>query len=126
MMKINFAIVLLTLLSDALFAQNKFTGTWTGELRTMDTIRVLLHVFQSADGTYTATMDNPDQNAFGIKCDKVEAIDSGQTGTLNFSIDKIKVSYTGKIVNDSTLTGTFTQGASLPLSFHKNYVAAVV
>jgi pimeloyl-ACP methyl ester carboxylesterase len=123
----KFTIFFLTLiLYTALPAQNKFTGTWSGQLNIAGTLKLVLHVTQSANGFYSCTLDNPDQNAYGIKCDKVEVKEDGMINTLNFSIDKIKVNYTGRLINDSTLNGTFTQGVSIPLDLHKTYVATVV
>jgi pimeloyl-ACP methyl ester carboxylesterase len=111
---------------DAAFAQDKFTGTWNGELNIAGTLKLVLHITQSANGTYSGTLDSPDQNAFGIKCDKVEIKDDAVNSSLNFTVDKIKVSYTGKLINDSTLKGTFTQGVSVPVDLHKPFVQAIV
>ena len=35
-------------------------------------LHLVLHVTQLNDGTYSGTLDSPDQNVSGIKCDKVE------------------------------------------------------
>ena len=106
-------------------AQTNFSGIWNGTLNIAGSLRLVLHVTQAPDGSYAATLDSPDQNAAGINCDKVTI-----TGTtLVFTIDKIKVSYTGNLVNDTTLSGTFTQGASIPLNFHRTatpFVAKVM
>ncbi|HEY2727832.1 MAG TPA: alpha/beta fold hydrolase, partial [Parafilimonas sp.] len=68
--------------------------------------------------------DSPDQNVSGIKCDNVEVnTGTNDTATLSFTITKIKLSYTGKLINDSTLSGTFTQGINVPLDLHRTGVA---
>src|SRR4030095_5544549 len=85
-MKLKFVIFVLTLLvCNTLFAQNKFAGTWNGQLKIGDTLRLVLHISESVGGSYIGTLDSPDQNAFGIKCDKVEVIETGINPTLNFS-----------------------------------------
>jgi alpha/beta superfamily hydrolase len=122
----KFTVFFFTLIiSNILTAQNKFTGTWNGQLNIAGTVKLVLHVTQSANGFYSGTLDNPDQNAYGIKCDKVDVKEDGMLSTLNFSIDKIKVNYTGKLINDSTLSGIFTQGVSIPLDLHKTFVSTI-
>lgn len=125
-MKLNVITTILFLfVFNLLNAQNNFSGVWNGTLNVAGSLRIVLHVTQAADGSYTATLDSPDQNATGINCDKVTV-----TGTtLVFAIDKIKVSYTGNLVNDTTLSGSFTQGVTIPLDFHRNatlFVAKVM
>ena len=107
-------------------AQTNFTGIWNGSLKIAGELHLVLHITQSADGTYSGTLDSPDQNVTNIKCDKV-IVQTGLPGssTLSFSIDKLKVSYTGKLLNDSTLSGTFTQGVNIPLDFHRSIMAYV-
>src|SRR4030095_12402064 len=125
-MKLKFVLGVLTLLlCNTLFAQNKFAGTWNGQLKIVDTIRLVLHISESIGGSYIGTLDSPDQNVFGIKCDKVEVNEIGMNATLTFSVDKLKVSYTGKFINDSTLSGTFSQGVTIPLELHKTYTETV-
>ncbi|HEX5149838.1 MAG TPA: alpha/beta fold hydrolase [Parafilimonas sp.] len=109
-------------------AQADFSGTWNGTLNVAGELHLVLHVTQLPDGSYSGTLDSPDQNVSGIKCDKVEAITDASGNKLTFAINNIKVSYTGTLLNDSTLSGTFTQGAKLPLDLHRSdipYVAKV-
>lgn len=96
-------------------AQTNFSGTWNGTLNVAGSLRLVLHVTQAQDGTYSGKLDSPDQHVTGIDCDKVTV--AGKT--LIFTIDKIKVSYTGNLINDTTLSGTFTQGVNIPLDFHR-------
>ncbi len=106
-------------------AQINFTGTWQGTLKVAGELELILHVTQLPDDSYTATFDSPDQNAIGIKCDTVITKEDPSGDELTFTINKYRVSYTGKLVNDSILSGTFTQGAHLPLEF-KRTTALVV
>lgn len=115
-MKMRVTNLLLCLLfTSGLFAQTNFSGIWNATLNVAGSLHLVLHIQQQQDGTYVATLDSPDQNATGIKCDKATATGN----TFTFTIDKLRVSYTGNLINDTTLSGTFTQGASLPLEFHR-------
>src|SRR5678815_3718225 len=101
-------------------AQVNFSGTWNGTLNIPGELHLVLHVTQLPDGSYSGTLDSPDQKVSGIKCDKVEAITDTSGDKLVFAINNLKVSYTGTLLNDSTLSGTFTQGAKLPLDLHRS------
>ncbi len=79
-------------------------------------LRIVIHIGQLPDGSYSATMDSPDQGATGIPA---------TTAECNFPNVKITWSaiggvYSGKMVNGK-LNGTWTQGkASLPLNLQKD------
>jgi alpha/beta superfamily hydrolase len=100
-------------------AQDDLSGAWNGTLNVAGQLRLVLHVTQSPDGTYSGKLDSPDQNVSGILCDTVMVKPDTSGSVLTFTINKLKVSYTGKLVDDSTFSGTFTQGAKLPLDFHR-------
>lgn len=106
-----------------IFAQADVTGIWNATLNIAGDLHLVLHVTKTQNGLYEGTVDSPDQNVSGIKCDKVDVGTSveGNT-TLGFTITKIKLSYTGKLLNDSVLTGTFTQGITTTLDFHRTNV----
>ncbi|MFT4155117.1 alpha/beta hydrolase family protein [Parafilimonas sp.] len=104
-------------------AQANFSGVWSATLKIAGNIRLILHVKQLPDETYTATFDSPDQKTTGIQCDTIFILkDAAGSETLTFTINKYKVSYTGKLLNDTTLSGTFTQVANVPLDFHRGVV----
>src|SRR5678810_179685 len=122
------AVILFLSASFTTNAQVDFSGTWNGILNVAGELRLVLHVTQMPDGSYSGTLDSPDQQVSGIKCDKVEAITDASGNKLTFAINNLRVSYTGTLLNDSTLSGTFTQGAKLPLDLHRSdipYVAKV-
>src|SRR3982751_4282798 len=126
-MKFNFFIIVLCFFSFRLNAQTNFSGTWAGTLNIAGQLRLVVHINQAADGTYSGELDSPDQNASGIKFDTVEIkADIAGNKTFEFSISKYKIQYTGKLVNDSTVSGTFTQGVAIPLELKRmnaSYVA---
>src|SRR5436190_18413862 len=100
-MKMKLAILILVLLAcNIIYAQTNLSGTWNGILNVAGELHLVLHVTQLADGTYSGTLDSPDQNVSGIKCDSVVEEKSISGSALKFTINKIKVSYTGKLLND--------------------------
>ena len=88
-------------------------GTWSGKLGTPDKgLRVVFNVSEKEDGSLSATMDSPDQGAFGIGVSKVEH--KGERWV--FRIDMIQGKYEGAENEDGTVEGTWTQGPqTLPL-----------
>jgi pimeloyl-ACP methyl ester carboxylesterase len=119
-MKIKLIILIISsFIFNNVHAQTNYSGIWNGTIKIAGELRLVLHITQNPDGSYSGTLDSPDQNALGIKCDTVQEKDDASGNTLVFTINKLKVSYTGKLINDSTLSGTFTQGANIPLDFHR-------
>lgn len=95
---------------------SKFTGTWQGSLNVGIELRLVFHIRDDGAGGFTSTADSPDQSAYGLKCDKT-TVDGDK---LSISMDELSAAYSGKLVNDSTIDGTFTQGgASIPLLLKK-------
>ncbi|MBN1299946.1 MAG: alpha/beta fold hydrolase [Melioribacteraceae bacterium] len=92
----------------AIYAQsNVFTGDWEGLLRTGGVSLKLVFHIKDNDGIYKATMDSPDQGAYGISIDEV-TIDGSK---LTLEIKKIMVAYTGSLNDDGTsIFGTWKQG----------------
>lgn len=125
-MKLKLLMFIISLLClNVMQAQPNFSGTWNATLNVAGEIHLILHVTQLQDGTYSATFDSPDQNVSGIKCDTVIIKTDAQSDTLTFTINKFRVAYSGKLVNDSTLSGTFTQGVNIPLDFHRSFIPFV-
>jgi pimeloyl-ACP methyl ester carboxylesterase len=125
-MKMKFIIPVISLfMYSKIYTQTDFSGTWNGTLNIAGQLHLVLHVTQSSTGIYSGALDSPDQNVTGIKCDKVETKTDASGNTLSFAITKLQVSYTGKLLNDSTLSGTFTQGVNIPLDFHRSDVPFV-
>lgn len=89
----------------------KFIGTWEGKLNAGTELRIVVHIKADADGNISSSLDSPDQSAFGIVSDKTTV----KENQFVFEVNRLKASYAGQLVNDSTIDGTFTQGASLPL-----------
>jgi alpha/beta superfamily hydrolase len=115
-MKISFITVSLMwlMMSGNTIAQNQFIGDWQGKVNVGVELTVVLHV-RNEDGKITSTLDSPDQNVFGIQVDET----SINGNEFFFGVKIIKASFTGKLVNDSTIAGTFSQIAEFPLTLSK-------
>ena len=94
-------------------------GNWEGTLDAGDQgkLRVVLHVTQAKDGSLSATMDSPDQNATGIPVTKI----TYKEPSLHFESESIQGSYDGKMNKEnSEIAGNWSQGgATLPLVFKR-------
>jgi CubicO group peptidase (beta-lactamase class C family) len=108
------AALLCLLASTAAIAQQTASpnGVWLGSLHAgAVTLRVQVHLQLDP---VACTLDSVDQGAFGIPCTNLTQTSS----TVAFDIPAIKGHFTGQLAADgTTLTGTFTQGADLPLTF---------
>ena len=97
------------------------TGSWTGVLAVAgQRIATVLNVSES-DGALTATMDSPDQGAFGIPVASV-TVDGRQ---ITFDVSAVGARYEASLTEDGKLTGTFYQsGLSIPLEMEKGPAGA--
>lgn len=87
-------------------AQTALTGTWSGKLKVspIATLNIALHITTLTDGTFEATMDSPDQSAFGIPADISYLSDD----SLSIAVPRIGMTYRATLKNGK-LKGTFTQ-----------------
>lgn len=109
-----FILILHSLAMNAQSSQ-KFIGSWEGTLSVGVDLRLVFHVEETAEGKFKATMDSPDQGAFGIDCDAV-TIDNG---SITISMAALGAKYEGRMVNDSNINGNFTQGNEFPLNLSR-------
>ncbi len=87
------------------------SGIWLGTLKAGGTnLRLQLHLDLAASPPGCA-VDSLDQGGAGIPCTNVVATAS----ELSFEIPAVHGSYRATVTDANTLTGTFTQGAELPL-----------
>ncbi len=120
MKKILFTFLLLATINTA-FAQNKFIGSWEGKLEVGVSLRLVFNVAVNNEGVYTATMDSPDQSAFGVPCETVTV----NNNTITITLGKGSIKYEGTLENDNLINGTFTQGQSFQLVLTKKGSTAV-
>lgn len=115
-------ILLLLVLAFAVLSAKNITGTWNGMLDADGMkLRLIFHVEKSGDG-YSATMDSPDQGAFGLEASRVTFSD----GLLEIVLDVPPLNYNAKLEGEK-LTGTFRQGVmEIPLTLQREELAAPV
>ncbi len=120
---------LIVLLSFALFALAPRTaspqkpaslaGDYSGMLATL---HLKLHLKTAADGSLSGTLDSPDQGADGIPCAEFHV----DGANLSFTVPSVHGTWTGKVSADgNTLSGTWSQGSPMPLTFLRDTVAPV-
>ncbi|HYL97319.1 MAG TPA: hypothetical protein VEZ90_00065 [Blastocatellia bacterium] len=78
--------------------------------------RLVLNLFKAPDGSYSASLDSPDQGAQGLKVDVISVKD----GAVHFEMKQIAATYDGTLNQEATeIAGEFKQGVSLPLTLKK-------
>ncbi|MFZ0315288.1 MAG: serine hydrolase domain-containing protein [Candidatus Korobacteraceae bacterium] len=97
-------------------------GDWQGTLGVgADSLPLVLHLTAASDGKLMATLDSPRQGGYGIPGNQVQSDGS----TLSFAVPSVHGSYTGTLSADGkTISGTWTQGKSLPLVLKQTVSAA--
>lgn len=95
-------------------------GRWEGTLVVPGaSLRIVLHIAHAEGGGYTATMDSPDQGAFGIPAGAVEV----EGARLTVAMPTIAGGWSG-LVRGDTLAGEWTQaGTTFPLDLHRSAAA---
>ncbi len=99
-------------------------GSWLGTLEAGPAkLRLGLHVTKNGSGAWTSTLDSIDQGAMGIPLQTTTV--SGPA--LHFEMPAMHISFDGKLSADGKqIAGTFTQGAAIPLVFHRVEKAEVL
>ena len=93
---------------------NDIEGSWSGVLNTpAGNLSLVLNFSLSEAEILEATLDSPDQGAFGIPCGKVNL----NGDTIDVDVPAIQGSYSGVFSNDTLLSGAWKQGG---LSFILN------
>ena len=92
---------------------NKAAGNWEGTLALPggQSLKIVFHVMNK-DGELSATMDSPDQNAFGLKMDEATFKDN----TIKMTMNQIQGTYEGTL-KDEKFIGKWSQsGQSFDLN----------
>jgi uncharacterized protein (TIGR03435 family) len=119
MKKLTFFLAALAASASALFAQT-LTGTWQGALKIPSApngeLRIVMKISTTDQDTLKAVMYSIDQGGQPIPAESVK-----QTGSsLKIAIPVLNGNYEGSVSADgNTITGTWTQGTPLPLTFVK-------
>ncbi len=115
MKKIYTLFILTCLINGGLNAQSAWDGAWHGKIE-MANLRLVFNLKTAGNGSVSATMDSPDQSAFGLAVESA----SVKEDSLYISDSRFRISFKGKRTNDSTITGVFTQGMDIPLVLKRN------
>ncbi|RYG51526.1 MAG: alpha/beta fold hydrolase, partial [Chitinophagaceae bacterium] len=115
MKKIYTLFILTCLINGGLKAQSAWDGAWHGKIEAAN-LRLVFNLKSAENGSISATMDSPDQSAFGL------AVDSAwvKEDSLYISDSRFRISFKGKRTNDSTINGVFSQGMDIPLLLKRN------
>ncbi len=115
-MKKIFLFLFVILITSLLSAEDisKLQGSWQGTLKISTVeLRIVFNINVEADTLSSATLDSPDQGAFGIKVDRVIFSDD----KVRFDVKAIGGYYEGTFNNENMqIDGMWNQGGqSLPL-----------
>jgi len=115
-MKHIVTILILTATAALVHAQ-EIAGEWQGTLKAgIAELRLVLHINKDTSGGLTATLDSLDQGALGIPVKTV----SLKNSRLTFDVAAVQGTYEGTVAADGkTISGTWSQGTSLPLEFKR-------
>jgi CubicO group peptidase (beta-lactamase class C family) len=110
----------LTFRRDTFIAASKpspVDGFWLGTLQAPgQALRIQLSVRSDRAGQESCVLDSLDQSAYGLGCANV----TWAGRDLSFDIPAVHGRWRGKLSGDAqTLSGTWTQGASLPLTLQR-------
>lgn len=114
-----FAVLLVFLLAGVSLAPAQdIAGDWQGTLNADGAeLRLVLHITKAADGSLKATLDSIDQpGGNGIPVNSVTL----KASKLSLDVTAVHGTYEGAVAADAkTISGTWTQGAALPLEFKR-------
>ena len=114
-MKRTTTIFILLLAVFALYGQ-EIVGTWTGAIDTPNgNLRINFNISETDQG-HIATLDSPDQNAFGIPVDTTVY----KKPDLRIKVNQIDFLYEGTLTGETAIKGTMIQmGQTLELNLTK-------
>ena len=101
----RFLIVIIAILIFPAVNSQDITGDWFGKLQIPDSLSVNLHIYKDKE-RLNATLDSPDQLAFGIPVDEI----TSENDTLFLQISGLSLTYKGHINQDySIIDGNLIQ-----------------
>lgn len=118
----NNTLTLLALLTSLSIHAQDISGQWYGTLKVQGTqLRIVFHLTQT-DSVYSATMDSPDQGAYGILMNSATFEDN----LLKLEIPSATIKYIGTLEENNTVVGTFQQGGlEIPLDLSREEIQKV-
>ncbi|MEO6176697.1 MAG: alpha/beta fold hydrolase [Flavobacterium circumlabens] len=113
-------VLLLVALCNLTFVMAQdITGQWNGILKVPGAQLAVVFNISNKDNVFTATMDSPDQKAFGIPTTST----SFENSTLKVALSNLRIEYEGILGKDNIITGTFKQGGqAFPLNLSREKI----
>lgn len=109
-------IFLVMLLCGLVASAADFAGHWKGKVANLSIVFHIAH-----DSEWSATLDSPMQGAKDIPCGRV----SVNGDSIDIDMPALRANYKGVIAqDDKSITGTFTQGMSIPLTLTRTTAEA--
>ena len=105
-------LVLMVMVSFSLKAQSNFqendlSGSWLGKLKVQGfELRLIFHLSVDESGKMKASLDSPDQGAFGIGLGEV----SFTEGKIKINAPSLMAYYEGILIQADSMSGTWSQG----------------
>lgn len=120
----NIITIIITFLTFANVSASGITGDWSGKLKAGNSELTIVFHITSESGVLKATMDSPDQGAFGLAVDKV----TFENDKLVLEAKSLGINYSGDFDKKTkTIKGTFKQGmAKIPLTLSNKKIAKLV
>ena len=118
----NLLTCLVFLLAHTFLTSQSYSGDWEGTLAIQgQSLKIIYHIVEEG-GVYTATLDSPNQGAYGMAVDKVEL----QDGKLLLQSTALGITYLVQLNEDgSKISGSFKQGpVDTPLEMIKLFETA--
>ncbi len=124
-MKAFLLFVSICFIQNCSFAQSeKFIGIWEGDLDVgAQKLRMIFTIKTRNDGVTTVNIQAPQQSPLQIPADTLIFPADNE---ISLEKKQFKMSFTGRLVNDSTLSGNFVQGVSIPLVLKKVEKATII
>lgn len=96
-----------------------FDGIWQGTLSIQDEkLTIAFHISSNSDGSFSATLDSPDQGAVEVPFDSV-VVDKNKK-TVRLAIAAAQGDFFGSLENDGTIIGHWSQGGmAFPLTLKR-------
>src|SRR5215813_258619 len=120
-MKRQFAFILLLIALMSRFATSQsaagLEGRWEGTLSVgPNQLRLVIEVTKTSDGLYFGSLVSVDQGGLRIPIDKIQLMNS----SVHLELKAINGTFDGTLSDDKTkITGTWSQGAPLPLELRR-------
>jgi pimeloyl-ACP methyl ester carboxylesterase len=110
---ILFCVVLFV--AHELKAQSGIIGIWEGKMNPGVELRMIFHFYKDEKNQVAATMDCPDQGIKDVKASSFKI----ENDSVHLEFSQFHVTYSGKFIGDTIISGSFEQGTPLPLTFRK-------